>query len=88
MNLTNLITSHSLRPVRLIGVLSLITTISGLVLLVYSSTNPWWLTGVFSLLTGMVLFAIAVVGEYAARYYLLSLEKHTKDMHSDSAAHP
>lgn len=88
MNLTNLITSHSLRPVRLIGLLSLITTATGLVLLVYSSTNPWWLTGVFSLLTGMVLFAIALVGEYVARYYLLSIHKHTLDIHSDTGNHP
>jgi len=84
MNITNLVTSHSLRPIRLIGALSVASTITGIVLMVTSTTNPWWLTGVFSFLAGLILFAVSLVGEYAGRSYLVTTQSYSVDTRADT----
>ncbi len=77
MDLTNLMTSHSLKPIRLLWALSAICMVAGLTLAILNNNGPWWVIGVLSFLTGIVLFAVSIVGEYAARHYLLALYKNT-----------
>ena len=83
MDITNLITSHSLRPVRLIGIASITAIISGLVIIANSKTNPGWFSGILTSLTGVVLLALTVIGEYVARNYLLSVQKYNVEISSE-----
>ncbi len=73
MTMTNASTSHSLKPIHLMGRLGIYMIFGGLFTLYTTKDHLWWHIAIYVILTGVLLKAIAVVGEYAARHYLLAL---------------
>jgi glycosyltransferase involved in cell wall biosynthesis len=69
----NAITSYSLVPVQLIEIAGALLCLMGITGIVFSLTGLGTAISAMCILTGIILVAVGIVGEYIARHYLLSL---------------
>lgn len=65
----NALTGHSIALIRFIEWIGLLMMVLGVGLALVAEASVMWITGVIVTVSGVMLLAIALVGEYVARYY-------------------